>query len=112
MSACTKAVKKLVKLKTTTEMEIKENKINSLQEIKSTLSVLKAKLTTHVIPPQPNLLNVNNESSPKIDTGFEIKTSGIPNSKYSDIVQHEIKETKRILIFLEKMKTQFRISDD
>ena len=103
---CTKAVKKLVRLKTTTEMEFKENINNSLQEIRSTLSDLKAKSTTPVIPPQPNLLNVNNESFPKIDTSLEIKNSGIPefssqpNSKYSDIMQHEIKETQRIIDFL------------
>ena len=103
---CTKAVKKLVRLKTTTEMELTENINNSLQEIKSTLSDLKAKSTTPVIPPQPNLLNVNSESSPKIDTSLEIKISGIPefssqpNSKYSDIMQHEIKETQRIIDFL------------
>ena len=59
---CTKSVKKLVRLKTTTVMEFKENMNNSLQEIKTTLSDLKAKSTTPVIPPQPNLFNVNNEN--------------------------------------------------
>ena len=99
-------MKKLVRLKTTTEMEFKEDINNSLQEIKSTLSDLKAKSTTPVIPPQPNLLNVNSESSPKIDTSLEIKISGIPEfssqpkSKYSDIMRHEIKETQRIIDFL------------
>ena len=103
---CTKAVKKLVRLKTTTEMEFKENINNSLQEIKSTLSDLKAKSTTPLFRPQPNLLNVNNETSLKIDTSLEIKISGIPefssqpNSKYLDLMQHEIKETQRIIDFL------------
>ena len=103
---CTKAVKKLVRLKTTTEMEFKEDINNSLQEIKSTLSDLKAKSTYSIIPPQLKLPNVNTESSPKIDTSLEIKISGIPefssqpNSKYSDIMQHEIKETQRIIDFL------------
>ena len=70
---CTQAVKKLVRLKTTREMEFKENINNSLQEIKPTLSGLKANSTTSIIRPQPKLLNVDNESSPKIDTSLEIK---------------------------------------
>ena len=102
---CTKSVKKLVRLETTTEMEFKENINNSLQEIKSTQSNLKAKSTTSIIPPHPKLPNVNNESSPKIDTSLEIKISCIPevylqpSSKYLDIMQHEIKETQRIIDF-------------
>ena len=103
---CTKSLKKLVRLKTTTEMEFKEDINNSIREIKSTLSDLKATSTTSIIHPQPKLLNVNNESSAKIDTSLEIKVLCIPefssqqNSKYSDIMQHEIKETQRIIDFL------------
>ena len=99
-------MKKLVRLKTTTEMEFKEDINNSIQEIKSALSDLKAKSITSIIHPQPKLLNVNNESSAEIDTSLEIKILGIPkfssqpNSKYSDSMQHEIKETQRIIDFL------------
>ena len=63
---CTKALKKLVRLNTTTEMEFKEHRNNSLKEIKSTQSDLKAKSTHSTIPLKPKPPNVHNESSSKI----------------------------------------------
>ena len=75
---CTKTLRKLERLKATGEMDFTED-INILQEMKSILLEMKAESIHSIILPQPKLVYVNNESSPKIDTSLEIKTSVMQN---------------------------------
>ena len=104
---CTKSVKKIVKMKSYTDTEFRDEVSRSLTEVKSSIQKLEAKYQS--VLPNPTDTKTDNKNVvkyPTTDTNLEIKLSGVPeyssdsNTKFSDVMEHEFRESKKILNFL------------